>query len=204
MRILIIVLTVIGLDMKMRFTLSGDIAKRAVFIKIMFFGLSLIRMKVTLVRADLIHRVVTLRIDKHIVNVAITTDTSNADSFLNYLRNPLLEALDFKYMSMSLTLGISGDAFLTAMALQAARMSWQAASSVIAGTQTVISDEKFVFDPSGDRISLRVTGIISLTIANIIIGAIRAARYKARAAARSGRRKRDNKQRTEADRAGDG
>ena len=43
LRILIIILTVIGLDMKMRFTLSGDIAKRAVFIKIMFFGLSLIR-----------------------------------------------------------------------------------------------------------------------------------------------------------------
>lgn len=177
----IVILTFLGADMRMTLDLRVAATKNDYFMKFILFGISILRVKISYDGFDLAKRYLWLKINGRSVGIALTADTLNPDSILNYITSPILKALDFKYINLKLTLGIANDAFLSAMALQLIRSVYYSAVAVIANRQILKTEEKFIIDYAGNNVNVELIGIISLTPANIIYSLFKAFGRKAKA-----------------------
>ncbi len=177
----IVILTFLGADMRMTLDLRVAATKNDYFMKFILFGISILRVKISYDGFDLAKRYLWLKINGRSVGIALTADTLNPDSILNYITSPILKALDFKYINLKLTLGIANDAFLSAMALQLIRSVYYSAVAVIANRQILKTEEKFIIDYAGNNVNVELIGIISLTPANIIYSLFKAFGRKVKA-----------------------
>lgn len=175
------ILTFLGADMRMTLDLRVAATKNDYFMKFILFGISILRVKISYDGFDLAKRYLWLKINGRSVGIALTADTLNPDSILNYITSPILKALDFKYINLKLTLGIANDAFLSAMALQLIRSVYYSAVAVIANRQILKTEEKFIIDYAGNNVNVELIGIISLTPANIIYSLFKAFGRKVKA-----------------------
>lgn len=172
--ITLIALTFFASDLRLSAAFDADAANNEYFIKIYFFGLSVLRMSVSFKHFDLRRRHLTLGINKKEVGITFTADRNDKDSVLNYMSNPLMSAIDFRYLDLTVIMGGADNAFLSAMALQLVKSAYFSLVAVIKNRQDLDTDEKFIMDYAGNNIKLRLYGIISITPANIIFSLLTA------------------------------
>lgn len=198
--ITIISLTFFGADLRLSAAFDADAANNDYFVKIYIFGISVIRITVSFVGFDIATRYLRLRLNKKEIGIALTADRSNKDSVLNYMSNPLMSAIDFRYFDLTVILGSAGNAFLSAMALQTIKSAYYSLIAVVKNRQDLDTDGRFIMDYAGNNVKLRFYGIISITPANIIFSLIIALSDKISAAVKTKRRQKfDHKHRTETD-----
>lgn len=195
--ITIILLTLFGADLRMSAAFDADAANNDYFIKLYFFGISVIRITVSFVSFDIRSRYLRLRLNKKEIGIALTTDRTNKESILNYMSNPLMRAIDFRYFDLTVIMGAAGNAFLSAMALQVVKSAYHSLVAVVKNRQDLDTDERFIMDYAGNNVKLRFYGIISLTPANIIFSLIIALSDKISAALKRKEAKIDHKHRSE-------
>lgn len=202
--ITIIFLTFFGSDLRVSAAFDADAANNEYFIKLYFFGISILRITVAFVGFDVKNRYLRLRLNKKEIGIALTSDRTNKDSILNYMSNPLIGAIDFRYFDFTVIVGAADNAFLSAMALQVIKSIYFSFVAVIKNKQDLDTDEKFIMDYVGNNVKLRFYGIISLTPANIIFSLLIALSDKISAAIRAKEAKIDYKYRSKTHRKGNG
>lgn len=195
----ILLLTLVGADLQASVGLRADILKNSIEAKIMVFGISIMRVRVSFSEFDLKNRYVWLKINKKPIGIALTTDKENKDSILNYMTNPIMNAIDFKYFDLSVIVGRINNPFLTAMVLQTIRTGYSAFVAFIKNRQDLDTDQSFVMNYTEDTLKIDFFGIISITLANIIFSFFIAIIRKIKDNLKKRRKsKDDNKHRTEA------
>lgn len=174
----IISLAVFGADLRITVSADVDAVKNEYFAKIYVFRLSIMRVIISFIEFDIIHRYLWLGINGRAVGLALTADRSNADSILNYMSSPVLGAVDFRQFDLRVSVGSAENAFVAAMALQSIRTAFAVIVAYIRSRQHLAVREEFVME--GEKsLKLRFHGIISLTPANIIFSLLTAAGTKA-------------------------
>lgn len=186
--ILIIFLTLLGTDLKASVKLEANVLNNAYFLKIFIFGVSIMRVIVSLSEVDIRNRYIWLDINGKPIGIALTTDRENKDSILNYMSNPLVAAIDFKYFDFSITLGRKNNPFATAMALQAVQSVYASVVAVIKSRQDLATKQNFTMDYTDNVLKFDFFGIISLTLANIIFSFLSALTKKIKTAFEKNRR----------------
>lgn len=194
----ILLLTLVGADLQASVDAHADILKNTIEAKIMVFGISIMRVRVSFIEFDLKNRYVWIKINNKPTGIALTVDKNNKDSILNYMTNPIMNAIDFKYFDLSVTVGRMNNPFFTAMVLQAVRTGYAALVAYIKNRQDLDTDQKFVMNYAEDMLKIDFFGIISITLANIIFSFIVAIIRKIKDKLKRRRTKYDNKHRTKA------
>lgn len=190
----ILILTLFGAELQASVDFHANLLKNAMDVKIMAFGISIMRVKVSFIELDLANKYVWIKINKKSLGIALTTDRDNKDSILNYMTNPIINAIDFKYFDLFVNAGICENPFMTAMLLQTVRMGFASVVSYIKNRQDLETDKSFVMNYFENVLKIGFFGIISITLANIIFSFFVAIVRKIRTNMKT-RRKNDNKYR---------
>ncbi len=194
----ILVLTLLGAELQASVRLHADIPKNRIESKILLFGLSIMRVIISFSELDIANKYVRLKVNGKEIGIALTTDRDNADSVINYMTNPIMNAIDFKYFNLTVTAGVNNDPFASAMLLQVMRTAYASAVAFIKNRQDLDTDQRFIMNYANNNFEAEFFGIIGLTIANIIFSFFVALARKIKNKVKNGRNN-DNKYRTETD-----
>lgn len=187
-------------DMPLSLRFVGDFLANDIYIKIMIFGISAIKIKAEFIEFDVFRRYLWLRIKGKTVGIALTADTDNQDSVLNYLANPILKFIDFRFFDINIAIGVAKNAFLTAFIVMGIKSLIFSVISVIKCSQTLKTYERFNAVYGNNCVKADFFGIISMTPANIIFSFVYASIDKIKKQIKIRRENSDIKSRTKTNR----
>ena len=183
----ILVITVLCGEWRASFTAEADITGKKYLIKVMVFGVSILRLDISPDGFAPALGYVWLRVNGKRRGISLTTDESDKDSIIRYLRNPLTDALDVHRMSLGVRIGAAGYDAESALLVQLVRMAAAAGVTVLKGMQRVDFSGRIRADFGKNTLRIYAKGIMGACPANIIYGFAAAAVRKAAAKMRGER-----------------
>ena len=189
--ILIVLLALCG-EWRASIRAEADILANECTLTVNVFGLSVIRVRISLDGFMPAQRYLWLKANGNRIGISLTADASVKDSIVNYLNNPLAGAIDVKTLFVKVRLGAAGFDAESALAVQFVRLLLAAGVTMLKGMQRVEfrSDVRTAKDNAA---KLYVFGIIGVSPANIIYSFAAAfAKKRLSSAGKRGEKRREN------------
>lgn len=167
-RILIVFLTLVSADLQTTVIIESEPKNNKYFMKICLFGLSIMRVIVSIKAFDVLKRRLTLKINGKLKRLTLSANMADTESIAYLMTSPTIKAIDVKYIKMSFEVGGKSNPFYSVMILQTVKLLFYSFCGFIRSRQNLVNEGRFSMNNDNNELSLRFHCILSLTIINVI------------------------------------
>lgn len=167
--VLILLLTVVALPIRVGLNFYLNLFGNDGFIKVYLFGIRIFHASVRFEHDEDKHNNLILQHGKKSGKIHLNTDPSDKKSIAAMLKNPTLSNMLVEKISVHFTAGRTNDAFFTVTMIQSLRVLFYSVLAVIKCRYSVHITESFTPVYNKDILQTDFIGIISISIADIIV-----------------------------------
>lgn len=152
-----------------------DILRNRGYLRLWFFFIPVLRLEFHVESPDFRHRNLIVERKKKKREIHLNADKNDSQSIRNLIkRMPLMRVVRIRNLTIDAAIGKSDDAMFTTFTLGALRTVYYALAAFLKSRENVAVEGAFTPAYNRDVLKADVFGIISLSLANIIISLIQA------------------------------
>lgn len=171
--ITILILNLLILNLRIGLKSHIDFFENDGFFSVYIFSIPIYRAKAHFQQEDLTHNNIIIKHNKKEQEIHLNTDKNDKQSIVALINTPIASSILIRALDVEAKIGKLNDAFFTTMSLGIFKIAYYSIVSIIKSRQNIIVSEKFTPDYNTNIFEIDFEGIISFSIADIIVSVIK-------------------------------